>query len=146
MFWYVLELPGFSAVCFWKIFIKHSTKTFEWSLSFWVHNSTLDQFTLGGKASKITPTKHWISASSWAISRSFVGEPGRDSNYLFPLWRGFPQGAVWLVWERLYNHSVKNTFSSPSSSLWLGLWMATNLYKSSINLVESSKSGDKRAL
>lgn len=42
-------------------------KTFRCS-PFWVYDTTLDQFTLSGKASNIALIKSWILFSSWAIS------------------------------------------------------------------------------
>lgn len=89
---------GFNAVWLWKVCMTSSTRAFGCSPSFWVHDSTFDQFTVGGNASKITSVKPWISASSRITSWSFAGGPGRGSGPLFPLWGGFLQGAPWPVW------------------------------------------------
>lgn len=63
--------------------------------AFWVHSSTLDQFTLTRKTSTIAVINRWTLAFSW----SFVEKPSRNYGQLFLLWRGhFPQETVWLIW------------------------------------------------
>lgn len=138
---------GFNADCLWKVCVKWSTKSLWMFSSFWLHKSTLDQFTLGLKASNIAPTKPWISASSWGTSWSFAGDPGRISGHLLPQWGGSsPQGHGLSDNYCIIFYNPRTPLSSQSRSLWIGLWMVTNLSNSSLNLVGSSESTGKRAL